>query len=96
MDKYKARLVAKWYKQLPGINHHDGFSPVTKLVTVRALLAIAIARNWQVHKLDINNAYLHGHIEKDLYMQAPAEYPVLGGQVCKFIKNLYGLKQAGR
>lgn len=96
IDKYKVRLVTKRYSQLPGVDYHESFSLVAKLVTVRVFLAIAATKIWQVHQLDINKAYLHGHIEEDLYMQAPKGYTVPKGQVCKLVKSLYSLKQAGR
>lgn len=92
MDKYKARLVAKGYNQLFGIDYHNSFSPVAKLLTIKVFLAIAASKTLQVHQLDINNAYLHNHIEEDLYIQAPESYMVPKRKVCKLIKSLYGLK----
>lgn len=67
-------MIAKGYNQLPGVDYHDSFSPVAKLNFF--FLVVATAQNWQIHQLDINNAYLHGHIDEELYMQALDDYLV--------------------
>lgn len=93
IDRYKPRLVVKGFNQIYGIDYFYSFSLVTKPVTVRLLFSIGAAKGWPIHQVDVNNTYLHGHVQEDLYLIPPQGYEkAKQGQVCKLIKSLYGLK----
>ena len=94
--KYKARLVAKGCSQRPGYDYNETYSPVVRLETIRAILALVPSMGLQVRQMDVKGAYLNGMLDELVYMRQPQGYGDKTGRVCRLRKTLYGLKQSGR
>jgi hypothetical protein len=71
VDHYKARLVAKGFKQRTGIDYDDMFYPVVKHTIIRILLSLAMSNNWSMRQMDVQNAFLHGILDEEVYMFQP-------------------------
>jgi hypothetical protein len=84
---YKARLGAKGFRQIQGVDYEETFLPVAMLKSVWILLA-----------MDVKTAFLNGHLSEDVYMTQPEGFvdPENAGTICKLQRSIYGLKQASR
>jgi Reverse transcriptase (RNA-dependent DNA polymerase) len=98
VERYKTRLVAKRYSQTYGIDYDETFAPVAKMGTARMLVSCAANFNRSLHQLDVKNAFLHGDLKEEGYMEIPLIFvpPQSAGKVCKLKKSLYELKQSLR
>ena len=96
IDKYKARLVIKGYKQKECLDYFDTYSPVTRISSIRMLIAIAAIHNLEIHQMDVKTVFLNGDLDEEIYMEQPEWFivPSQEKKVCRLVKFLYGLKQA--
>jgi hypothetical protein len=93
----RARLVARGFSQIEGVNFDQIFSPVVRYETARLICALAALEKWHISTLDVRNAYLYGELSEEIYIEQPEGYKAPGKEhkVLHLHKALYGLKQAG-
>ena len=74
------------------------FAPITRLDTIRMLLALAAQKGWKIYQLDVKSAFLNGYLEEEIFRKQPKGFAVKGKEdkVYRLKKALYGLKQAPR
>ncbi|KAL0322768.1 UNVERIFIED_CONTAM: Retrovirus-related Pol polyprotein from transposon TNT 1-94 [Sesamum angustifolium] len=94
IDKFKARLVVVGYTQRKGIDYFDTYSPVTKIATIRTLIALS-AIYGLIHQMDVKTAFLNGDLNEEIYMEQPEGFAFPGqeGKVCQeaeWLRNLVG------
>ncbi|CAI7743005.1 unnamed protein product, partial [Closterium sp. NIES-54] len=96
IERYKSRLVAKWYQQKEKVDYKELFASVVKPTTLRTLLVGAAIKGWVVKQMDVTTAFLNGVLEEEIFMVQPEGFDDCSGRVLKLKKALYGLKQAPR
>lgn len=96
VDKYKARLVAKGYTQKYGIYYTEVFALVARLETIQLVISIATQKKWKILQLDLKSTFLHGELNKEVFIEQPPDYQQKGAEqkVYKLKKALYGITQA--
>lgn len=96
ISRFKARLVTKGFHQTLGIDFSGTFSPIVKAPTIRTVMSIAVCNGWEIKQIDMNNAFLNGDLNEDVFMSQPEGFQDMEHPhyVCKLNKALYDLKQA--
>ena len=100
IEKYKARYVAKGFKQIEGIDYSETFAPTSNPETFRIILSLAAKENFTLRQMDVKSAYLHPEIKEEIYLEQSTGFEKLDSSgkklVCKLNKSIYGLKQAAK
>ena len=76
--RYKSRIVAKGYMQIPGVDYTEKFLPVAQSTSVRIVLAMVLWLYWVCELVDIEAAFLEGKLKVNTYIDVPPGLVELG------------------
>ncbi|CAI7869701.1 unnamed protein product [Closterium sp. NIES-54] len=68
---FKARYVARGFRQWQGVDNFKTFSPTPKMTTLRVLLHVAAQRDYELHSLDFSIAFLQGSLHVEIWLRRP-------------------------
>ncbi|CAI7885669.1 unnamed protein product [Closterium sp. NIES-53] len=95
---FKARYVARGFKQRHGVDYFQTFSPTTKMTTLWVLLHVAAQRDYELHSLDFSTAFLQGSVHEEIWLRRPpgftGSFPP--GTQWSLLRPVYSLRQAPR
>ena len=63
--------------------------------TLHTFLAFTASMKWDIKQFDVKGTYLHGLLKESIFMDQPHSFDDGLGHVCKLVRSLYGLHQAG-
>ena len=88
---HKARLVAKDFRQVQGVDYDETFSPVAMLKSIQIILAIAAYFDYEIWQMDVKTSFINGNLTEDVYMMQPEGFvdPTNAGKICKLQKNSF-------
>lgn len=79
VERYKARFVVKDFTQREWVDYSETFSLLAKMTIIRCFLALATSQNWFLEQLDVNNTFLYGDFDEEVYMVIPSGFAKRGG-----------------
>ena len=94
LDNFKAKVVAKGFRQVEGLEYEETFAPTVRFESVRALVALAAGMGWQFDQMDVATTFLYADLEEETFVEIPEEVALVGegDMVWRLRKCVYGLK----
>ena len=96
MKRFKARLVARGFSQIHGVDYGETFASTVRTDSIRLLLALAAINDWEIHQINISNAFTNSELKEQIFMKPPPGLKIPSGSALLLRRSLYGLKQGAR
>ena len=87
-------MVACGYSQTPGVDFCDHFAPIVNDVSYRTMIAIMMMCGLKAKIVDIETAFLHGDLNKEIYMEEPEGIGAKDDEVVLLEQTIYGQVQS--
>ena len=82
VERYKSQLVSRGFTQEYGIDYEETFAPVARVTSIRTLVSITAAKGWRLSQMDVNNSFLNGDLEEEVYIKPPPGYNFPPNKIC--------------
>ncbi|KAL0308816.1 UNVERIFIED_CONTAM: Retrovirus-related Pol polyprotein from transposon TNT 1-94 [Sesamum radiatum] len=89
IEKFKARLVIQTFRQRPGIDYFDTYTPIARILTIRLLIDLASIHNLLIHQMDVKIVFLNGDLDEEVYLKQPEGF-IMPGNEHKVLHKGYG------
>ena len=89
VDKHKAKLVAKGFSQVEGINYTKTFSSVSKMNSIHLVISLATSYKWEVHQMDFKSSFFHGYLHEEIYIEQPPSLSIMTLALFVTLRNLF-------
>ncbi|GJW28120.1 zinc finger, CCHC-type containing protein, partial [Tanacetum coccineum] len=95
INKFKARLVIQGFRKKEGIDYFDTYALVTRITTIRLLLALEAIHNPVIHQMDVKTSFLNGDLEEEVYMKQSEGFVMPVNKTKKFLSSRFSMKDMG-
>ena len=68
VEKYKARVVAKGYSQVEGVDYDQTFNPTVRFESIRQMVALGASKGSEIHQMDVTTAFFYAPLDEEVYM----------------------------
>ena len=77
MECFKTHLIIRGFLQIHEIDYDETFAPIIHTDSIRLLLALAAINDWEIHQIDISNAFTNSELKKQIFMKPLPELKIL-------------------
>ena len=86
--RYKTQTVDPGFSQEYGLNYDETFCLVTKITIIQVPTVLAVNKYWILWQMDINNAFLHGELDWEFYLNQPNGFENEVGVISLYMRSL--------
>ena len=94
--RFKSRMVAQGFSQIPGIDFTESFAPVVNDITFRLVIILMMVCEFEGICIDVETAFLYGDLDEEIYMQCPEGLEHELDECVELLQSIYGIVQAAR